>query len=178
MNEDTSAIAAEGALSDQPAAPALSGTRKLLYEQDADLREVYNQVVLTKIISDEEFWASRQALIKETERKLKGHADGDARQRRGISSELANEIQPVKQEGGSVHFRLTPAVIHQIFVEHPAVHRAFKEYVPQKMSEKEFWTKFLQSQYFKKQQQANTDKNVRTTSFLGSAAIRVLIAAV
>jgi hypothetical protein len=151
----------------QPGPPSLlTGTRKALYEQDEDLRDVYNQVVSTGIITDEEFWASRQALIKETERKMRGHADGDVRQRRGISSELATDLQPVKQEGGSVHFRLTPAIIHQIFVDHPAVHRAYKEYVPQKMGEKEFWTKYLQSQYFKKQQQKDeSNKSVRCSVF-------------
>jgi hypothetical protein len=49
---------------------------------------------------------------------------------------------------------LTPSTIHQIFVEYPNVQRAYKEYVPAKMSEKEFWTKFLQSQYFKGDKQA------------------------
>lgn len=118
---------------------------------------------MSGVISDEEFWASRQALIKEAEKTLRG---GESRQRRGISSELATELQPVKQEGASVHFRLTPAIIHQIFVDQPAVHRAHKEYVPQKMSEKEFWTKYLQSQYFKKGQEAKTGNSASAVRFV------------
>jgi hypothetical protein len=37
---------------------------------------------------------------------------------------------------------ITPQFIQQVFAEKPHVHRAFVENVPQKMDEKEFWTRF------------------------------------
>ncbi|KAJ7277597.1 hypothetical protein O6H91_Y388700 [Diphasiastrum complanatum] len=46
-----------------------------------------------------------------------------------------------------VTFNLTPEIIHQIFAEKPAVHRAFLMHVPSKMSEKDFWTKYCRAEY-------------------------------
>ena len=37
---------------------------------------------------------------------------------------------------------ITPQFIQQVFAEKPHVHRAFVENVPQKMDDKEFWTRF------------------------------------
>ena len=37
---------------------------------------------------------------------------------------------------------ITPQFIQQVFAEKPHVHRAFVENVPQKLDEKEFWTRF------------------------------------
>lgn len=36
-----------------------------------------------------------------------------------------------------------------LFGERPAVRRAFLDNVPKKMTEREFWTRFLRSEYFK-----------------------------
>ncbi|XP_073000617.1 general transcription and DNA repair factor IIH subunit TFB1-1-like isoform X2 [Typha latifolia] len=46
-----------------------------------------------------------------------------------------------------VTFSLTPEIIHQIFAEKPAVHRAFLNLVPTKMTEKDFWTKYCRAEY-------------------------------
>jgi transcription initiation factor TFIIH subunit 1 len=95
------------------------------------------------------------------------------KQQQGLSSSLVNNIQsllssegstnifassivqPVKETDDVLHFKLTAATIHQIFVDHPAVRVAYKRLVPEKMSEQEFWTKYLQSQYYKLRQQSS-----------------------
>ena len=41
-----------------------------------------------------------------------------------------------------VTMTITPHFIQQVFAEKPHVHRAFVENVPQKMDDKEFWTRF------------------------------------
>ncbi|KAH9804450.1 General transcription and DNA repair factor IIH subunit TFB1-1 [Citrus sinensis] len=46
-----------------------------------------------------------------------------------------------------VTFSLTPEIILQIFAEKPAVHRAFLNFVPNKMTEMEFWTKYCRAEY-------------------------------
>lgn len=46
-----------------------------------------------------------------------------------------------------VTFNLTPEIILQIFAEKPAVHRAFLSYVPNKISERDFWTKYFRAEY-------------------------------
>jgi transcription initiation factor TFIIH subunit 1 len=42
--------------------------------------------------------------------------------------------------------------VQSIFKTYPAVKLKFIQNVPQKMSEKDFWTKFFQSYYFRKDQ--------------------------
>ncbi|XP_022731033.1 probable RNA polymerase II transcription factor B subunit 1-1 isoform X2 [Durio zibethinus] len=46
-----------------------------------------------------------------------------------------------------VTFNLTPENILQIFSEKPAVLHAFLSYVPNKMSERDFWTKYFRAEY-------------------------------
>eukprot|EP01103_Thecamoeba_quadrilineata_P014019 TRINITY_DN404_c0_g1_i12.p1 TRINITY_DN404_c0_g1~~TRINITY_DN404_c0_g1_i12.p1 ORF type:complete len:324 (+),score=63.46 TRINITY_DN404_c0_g1_i12:704-1675(+) len=58
------------------------------------------------------------------------------------------DISSSSSEGGVIQFDFTPTVIHSIFLDQPAVRRAFKALVPEKMSEEEFWKKYLQSKYF------------------------------
>lgn len=41
--------------------------------------------------------------------------------------------------------RLTPAEMQRIFVEEPAVHQAWLDQVPDKLSEKEFWTNYFRA---------------------------------
>ncbi|KAI3977319.1 hypothetical protein MKX01_000232, partial [Papaver californicum] len=46
-----------------------------------------------------------------------------------------------------VTFSLTPEIIQQIFTEKPAVHQAFLKFVPSKMTEKDFWTKYCRAEF-------------------------------
>jgi transcription initiation factor TFIIH subunit 1 len=71
-----------------------------------------------------------------------------ASQRRGPSSALLSDIKPSSSEGTDLKYTLNAEIIHAIFIQYPAVHRAYKDNVPDKISEKEFWTKYFSSQYF------------------------------
>jgi hypothetical protein len=157
--------------------------RNQLLKADPSLRDLYHELVVSGIISEEEFWKVREASI-EIEATNKTLARNSAafpfsqqqqqqKQQQGLSSSLVNNIQsllssegstnifassivqPVKETDDVLHFKLTAATIHQIFVDHPAVRVAYKRLVPEKMSEQEFWTKYLQSQYYKLRQQSS-----------------------
>jgi len=106
-----------------------SGVKRLLLEQDPELKQVYDQVVTTGIITDEEFWSTRQEMIREAEKRGRK----DLQQKQGLPSQLQSMIQPISKEGETVRYRLTNAMIHQIFVEYPLVERAYKEFVPHKV---------------------------------------------
>jgi transcription initiation factor TFIIH subunit 1 len=71
-----------------------------------------------------------------------------ASQRRGPSSALLSDIKPSSSEGTDLKYTLNAEIIHSIFIQYPAVHRAYQDNVPDKISEKEFWTKYFSSQYF------------------------------
>ncbi|RZS02829.1 hypothetical protein BHM03_00032917 [Ensete ventricosum] len=85
---------------------------------------------------------------------LDDDSDRTLKQRTGFKSAMLADIRPSTdgrvQHGPStnkVTFSLTPEIIHQIFAEKPAVHRAFLNFVPSKMTEKDFWTKYCRAEY-------------------------------
>jgi len=69
-------------------------------------------------------------------------------QRTGMPSALVADVRPSTQTANELRFSLTPEIIHGIFVEYPAVHQAYLQNVPDKLSEKEFWTRYIKSRYF------------------------------
>ncbi|GER45942.1 transcription factor-related family protein [Striga asiatica] len=56
-------------------------------------------------------------------------------------------FENIGMQSNRVTFNLTPEIIHQIFAEKPAVRQAFLSFVPHKMTEKEFWTKYSRAEY-------------------------------
>ena len=56
-------------------------------------------------------------------------------------------------DGTIVSLKMSPDSISQVFAERPKIRRAFLKLVPAKMSEKEFWTKFVRVEYFMRQRQ-------------------------
>ncbi|GAB2294286.1 hypothetical protein Dimus_028498 [Dionaea muscipula] len=115
--------------------------RMKLLREDSELQKLHKQFVIGDIVTEAEFWATRKKLL-----------DGDnsrmTRQRIGFKSAMISDIKP-QADGrtNKVTFNLTPEIIHQIFAEKPAVHQAFLKYVPSKMSEKDFWTKYCRAEY-------------------------------
>ncbi|KAH7843608.1 hypothetical protein Vadar_018747 [Vaccinium darrowii] len=112
-----------------------------LLQEDSELQKLHKQFVLGGVLTEAEFWATRKKLL-----------DGDisrvTRQRAGFKSAMLADVKP-SADGRSnrVTFNLTPEIIHQIFAEKPAVHRAFLKFVPNKMTEKDFWTKYCRAEY-------------------------------
>jgi len=60
---------------------------------------------------------------------------GAKRRRIPAGSAEAGEVRPVAESGNSVQYKLTSADIRRIFSEQPAVHKAFEEWVPHRMTE-------------------------------------------
>lgn len=110
----------------------------------ADLRQLYEELVIKSAILDEDsFWALRAS---ELDRQVVQSRET------GLPSAMLG-LQPVAERDSEVHYRLTAAMIRQIFSEQPAVRRAYDDNVPHKMTEQEFWKNFLQW----KQQQVAVD---------------------
>ncbi|KAG8488662.1 hypothetical protein CXB51_016727 [Gossypium anomalum] len=127
-----------------------------LLQEDSELQKLHKQFVLSGVLTETEFWATRKKLLdKEASKKTK--------QRLGFKSAMISDIKPSTDgRTNKVTFNLTPEVILQIFAEKPAVHRAFLSYVPNKvpgalkqffsssswpMSERTFWTKYFRAEY-------------------------------
>ncbi|XWS73786.1 hypothetical protein CRYUN_Cryun02cG0159300 [Craigia yunnanensis] len=112
-----------------------------LLQEDSELQKLHKQFVLSGVLTEAEFWATRKKLLdREANKKTK--------QRLGFKSAMISDIRPSTDgRTNKVTFNLTPEVILQIFAEKPAVHRAFLSYVPNKMSERVFWTKYFRAEY-------------------------------
>ncbi|KAG5184427.1 hypothetical protein JKP88DRAFT_315163 [Tribonema minus] len=136
---DAAAVQPPAAAADGGAAD-VAQRRAALLARDAVLRAQYADVVEGGVLSDAEFWAGRRGM-------LEGEAAAARARRQGARSALGADVRPAV-EGAKQVFRLTPRDIHQIFLMYPAVERAYKAKVPVELSEKEFWVKYFQSQYY------------------------------
>ncbi|KAJ8446765.1 hypothetical protein Cgig2_000776 [Carnegiea gigantea] len=98
-----------------------------LLQQDSELAKLHKQLFL---------------------KLLDGDNNRSSKQRVGFKSAMISDIKPLADgQTNRVTFNLTPEIIHQIFTEKPTVHQAFLKYVPNKMSEIDFWTKYCRAEY-------------------------------
>ncbi|KAL6954988.1 hypothetical protein U1Q18_043173 [Sarracenia purpurea var. burkii] len=112
-----------------------------LLQEDSELQKLHKQFVIGGVLTEAEFWATRKKL-------LDGNASRVIKQRVGFKSAMLADVKPSADgQSNRVTFNLTPEIIHQIFAEKPAVHQAFLKFVPNKMTEKDFWTKYCKVEY-------------------------------
>ncbi|EEC83408.1 hypothetical protein OsI_28861 [Oryza sativa Indica Group] len=115
--------------------------RMKLLQEDSELQKLHMKFVLGNILQESEFWATRKNLLED-------EANKGSKQRPGFKSAMLADVRPSADgRTNKVTFSLTTEIIHQIFAEKPAVHRAFLDFVPKKMSEKDFWTKYFRAEY-------------------------------
>jgi transcription initiation factor TFIIH subunit 1 len=120
--------------------------RAALLASNPNLKRQHTEMVNQGLISEEDFWASRHHLIAN---------EASKRQKTAKTSAILTDVTGDNETGGTtVKYSLNPEVIHQIFIQYPAVYTAYKAQVPDKMSEKEFWGAFFKSKYFHRDRKA------------------------
>ncbi|KAI9205511.1 BSD domain-containing protein [Polychytrium aggregatum] len=112
-----------------------------LLSTNKSLAKLHLDLVQSGIVSEDEFWSSRRHLI--------ANQLWQQNQKRGTSSASRADVKPTTDDSKAV-YTLNPEIIHSIFTQYPTVHKAYKENVPSKMSEKDFWTTYFQSRYFRR----------------------------
>lgn len=115
--------------------------RMKLLRDDSELQKLHKQFVIGGVLTESEFWATRKKL-------LDGDGSRKSKQRVGFKSTMILDTKPMADgRTNKVTFNLTPEIKYQIFVLKPAVHQAFLNLVPSKMTEKDFWTKYFRAEY-------------------------------
>ncbi|XP_038709323.1 general transcription and DNA repair factor IIH subunit TFB1-1-like isoform X2 [Tripterygium wilfordii] len=112
-----------------------------LLRENGELQRLHKQLVIGRVLTEAEFWANRKKLL-DTDSRSK------SKQRVGFNSVMISDIKPSTDgRTNRVKFNLNREIIFQIFAEKPAVHRAFLNLVPNKMTEMDFWTKYFRAGY-------------------------------
>eukprot|EP01132_Coremiostelium_polycephalum_P012019 gene12019-14700_t len=122
--------------------------RVLLLSSNTELKQLFDSLVGGGVIGESEFWESRREMLKNDQMRAE-------KQQVGMPSNILADVRPSSETCNAVRYRLTPSIIHQIFIQHPSVEKAYKANVPHKISEQEFWKKYVQSKYFHRDRNLN-----------------------
>ncbi|KAI8353740.1 hypothetical protein B0O80DRAFT_62165 [Mortierella sp. GBAus27b] len=110
-----------------------------LLKQNKELAMLHKEMVMGKHVSEEEFWETRKHLLRN-----KSAMD---QQQKGQSSAWL-DLKPETGESNDVKYVMTPQVIHSVCQQYPSIKRAYDAFVPDKLSEAEFWKRYFQSRFF------------------------------
>ncbi|KAI3842307.1 hypothetical protein MKW98_026097 [Papaver atlanticum] len=113
--------------------------RMKLLAENSELQKLHKQFVIGGVLAESGFWAVRKKSLAVDVSKM-------SKQRLGFKRVMLADVRPLS-DGWTNKVTLTPEIIQQIFTEKPAVHQAFLKFVPSKMTEKDFWTKYYRAEF-------------------------------
>ncbi|XP_048780548.2 general transcription factor IIH subunit 1-like [Ostrea edulis] len=124
-----------------------------MLQENPELFQLYKDLVVTGVITAEEFWASR---------KTQSSTKPEKSQTVGVSAAFLADIKPQTDGCNGLKYNLTADIIESIFRTYPMVKKKHAEHVPHDMTESEFWTRFFQSHYFHRDRTVMGTKDVFT----------------
>ncbi|CAH0560249.1 unnamed protein product [Brassicogethes aeneus] len=125
-----------------------------LLSSNPSLLQLYKDLVMTEIVSSEEFWTQHAAQYTQKQNQPP--------QDIGVSGAFLADIKPQTDGCNGLKYNITPDIIECIFKTYPAVKKKYIENVPAKLTEAQFWTKFFQSHYFHRDRKYAESKDLFT----------------
>lgn len=127
--------------------------RKSLLKKNSTLSHLHRQLVIGKLISEEEFWEGREAILRAEElaesqrpgrpsRLLDDRFVSAPKDPKKIQGGTGRGLKKV--ESGPVTFNLTKELIREIFEEFPVVQDAYAKHVP-RILDTDFWARYFSS---------------------------------
>jgi transcription initiation factor TFIIH subunit 1 len=111
-----------------------------LLKENKELMRTFQEAVMQGNLPATDFWSTRIHMLRA--------AAFSSAQKRGAYNVLST-IRPTTGSDNQINVSLTREKIHDIFEQYPIVRQAYNENVP-KLSESEFWSRFLTSRLFRK----------------------------
>jgi transcription initiation factor TFIIH subunit 1 len=116
--------------------------KKRILLENPNLYQLYNDLVVSSIISSEDFW-NHYAEIS----KIKTESS-QTNQTVGVSQRFLSNLRPKNDSTSGITVNLDFDDKQSIFKTYPSVQQKYSQLVPHKMSEIDFWTRFIKSHYF------------------------------
>ncbi|KAJ1862156.1 RNA polymerase II transcription factor B subunit 1 [Coemansia sp. RSA 2703] len=130
--------------------------RQEVLSKNEDLAKLHKTLVIAGLISEDEFWSTRKHILETQAIQM---------QLRKGSSSTWLDLAPNTQASGDFRYVITPNVARRIFKEFPQVKKAYVANVPHKVAEKEFWKRFVASQFFNRGRTADGSRGSRDAIF-------------
>lgn len=128
-------------------------------QQNPEAFQLYKDLVVTGVVTPEEFWSSRSHLLSSS---ASSSASSNPGQSMGVSPAFLSDIKPQMDGANGRKYNLTTDIIQSIFKTYPMVKKKHAEVVPDQISESEFWTRFFQSHYFHRDRHILASKDIFT----------------
>lgn len=119
-------------------------------KRDTELNAKFIELVGGKVVTEEDFWnapRNRAALVDEFLRRSK----------KGWDSVMVDDLRPVEQSAGKSTFMVDRAYKDSTFGREPKIREAFAEYVPPKLTEVEFWRRYISAKQVRKKLEAEAE---------------------
>ena len=112
-----------------------------ILSRDPVLQTQYNELV-PGILTHAEFWEQRGAILDEAQWRA-------SKQKTGMTSEFTARVQNDEDARvQNITYKLNVERIQAIFLHYPEVKQAYADYVPDKMTEEQFWSQYFRSAWF------------------------------
>ncbi|TPX68682.1 hypothetical protein SpCBS45565_g02902 [Spizellomyces sp. 'palustris'] len=115
--------------------------RLAILQDNKELGELFKTLVLSNLISEEDFWATRQHLMT--------YQKWQKNQKKGVLGTIA-DVRPTDSDGSDMKFKITDDVIASILAQFPPVRKAYEANVPSKMTKETFMRKYLESKFYQR----------------------------